>query len=66
VHEHCPADCDLADAALCWLRHEREVRADLMAAKTSNSPDAEVLASDLRVAEERTDHLLAIVLGWAA
>jgi hypothetical protein len=66
IHEHCPAGCDLADATRCWLHHEREIRADLMAARASNSPDAEVLVSDLRAAEERTDRLLILALGWVA
>jgi hypothetical protein len=48
------------------LRHEREVRADLLAARTSNGPDVEVLVSDLRAAEKRTDRLLALALGRAA
>jgi hypothetical protein len=48
------------------LRHEREVRADLLAARTANSPDAEVLVGDLQAAEKRTDHLLALALGQAA
>jgi hypothetical protein len=48
------------------LRHEREVRADLMAARADNSPDAEVLAADLRAAEKRVDCLLAVAIGQAA
>ena len=66
VDVHCPAGCTLPDMIRCWLRHEREVRADLLVVRTSNSPDAEVLASDLRAAEKRTDRLLALALGWAA
>jgi hypothetical protein len=64
--DRCPADCDIADAVICWLRHQREVRSALMAARTGNSADAEVLVSNLRAAEKRADRLLALVLGWAA
>jgi hypothetical protein len=64
--ESCPAGCTLPDMIRCWLGLERRLRADLMAATVSGSPDAEVVRGDLRVAEERTDHLLALVLGWAA
>jgi hypothetical protein len=66
AHEHCSAGCDVSSAVRCWLRHEREVRADLLAARTANSPDAEVLVGDLQAAEKRTDHLLALALGQAA
>jgi hypothetical protein len=66
VYDRCPAGCDLADAARCWLGHERAIRADLMVARESNSPDAEVLASDLRAAEKRVDCLLASAFGRAA
>jgi hypothetical protein len=66
AHEHCSAGCDLADAVLCWLRHERELRSDLMAARAGNSPDAEVLARDLQAAETRTNSILALALGRAA
>jgi hypothetical protein len=42
---------------LCWLRHERELRGDLVAAR--GSADAETLAGDLAAAERRIDALLA-------
>ena len=63
IHEHCSAGCDLADATLCWLRRERELRLDLAAA--CGSDDAEVLAADLRAAERRIDALIAFGR-WAA
>ena len=66
VGVHYPAGCDLADAARCWLRHERQLRADATTATVSRSPDAEVLRADLRAAERHIDALLTIALGWAA
>lgn len=65
-HDVCPAGCTLSEMLQCWLRYEREIRADLLAATASGSPDAEVLASDLRSAEEHTDRLLALARGHAA
>jgi hypothetical protein len=62
----CPAGCTLPDMIRCWRGLERRLRADLMTATMSGSPDAEVVRGDLRVAEERIDTLLARALGWAA
>jgi hypothetical protein len=42
----------------CWLRRERELRADLAAARGSD--DAEVLWANLRAAESRIDALIAL------
>jgi hypothetical protein len=58
VTHECPAGCDLPDMVLCWLRRERELRADLVAARGSD--DAEVLRADLRAAESRIDALIAL------
>jgi hypothetical protein len=63
VHHRCLADCDLPDMILCWLRRERELRADLAVAPGSD--DAEVLARDLAAAERRIDMLIDIGR-WAA
>lgn len=52
----CPVGCDLPDMIQCWLRHEREVRADLVVARGSD--DSEVLRADLRAAERRIDALI--------
>jgi hypothetical protein len=43
---------------LCWLRHERELSADLAAAR--GQADAEVVAADLAAAERRIDALLTV------
>jgi hypothetical protein len=40
----------------CWLHRERELRADLVAARGSD--DAEVLRADLRAAERTIDRLI--------
>ena len=52
----CPGGCDLADMIACWLRRERELRADLATARGSD--DAEVLRADLRAAERHIDALI--------
>ena len=54
VTHQCPAGCDLPDMIECWLRRERELRADLAAARGSD--DAEVLWA----AESRIDPLIAL------
>lgn len=59
----CPAGCDLPDMILCWLRRERELRADMAAARGSD--EAEVLAADLDAAEREIDSLIALGR-WAA
>jgi hypothetical protein len=59
VDDYCPAGCDLASAVLCWLHHERQLRADLAAAVAAGSPDAEVVRADLRAVELRIDALIA-------
>jgi hypothetical protein len=41
---------------LCWLRRERELRADLAA--TRGSTDAEVVRVDLAAAERQIDALI--------
>jgi hypothetical protein len=56
VTHACPADCALPEAILCWLRHERELRADLAGAL--GSPDADVLRADLAAAERQIDAML--------
>jgi hypothetical protein len=66
LHEHCPASCALPDMIQCWIGLERRLRADLIAATVSRSPDAEMLRADLRAAEDQSDRLLALALGWAA
>jgi hypothetical protein len=54
--EQCPAGCTVSETIACYLRHERELRADLAAARGSD--DAEVLRADLRAAERRIDELV--------
>jgi hypothetical protein len=61
--EQCPAGCDLSAQIACWLRRERELRGDLAA--SGDSPDAEVLRSDLAAAERRIDMLIEFGR-WAA
>ena len=56
--DECPAGCTLSEKIACWLRHERELRADLTAAHGSD--DADVLHADLRAAESRIDVLIAL------
>ncbi len=51
----CP---DLPSEIRCWLRLERELRADL--AICNRDDDAEVLAADLRNAERQVDGLIRI------
>ena len=64
VADERPAGCTLSETIACWVRRRRELLADLAGA--SGSPDAEVLRADLRAAEEQSDYLLALALGWAA
>ena len=63
VTHECPAGCDLPDMILCWLRHERGLRADLAAA--CGNDDAEVLSADLRAAQRQIDALIDFGR-WAA
>lgn len=52
----CSAGCDARQALACTLREERRLRADIKLA--TGSPDAEVLAGDLRTIERRVDAIL--------
>jgi hypothetical protein len=51
----CP---DLSTEILCWLRLERELRADL--ATCNRDDDVEVLTQDLRRAERQVEALIAL------
>lgn len=52
--------CGLSDQVACWLRHERALHADLAAACTADSPDAEVVRADLAAAGRTIDALIAV------
>ena len=56
VLAQCPMTCDLAETVACWVRRERELRADLAAAR--GHADEEVLAADLRAAKRQIDALI--------
>lgn len=54
----CPTCPDLSSEIKCWLRLERELRADL--AVCTRDGDAEILTQDLAAAGRRVDALIAI------